>query len=552
MQKLFNGQQSGMFAWTCRMIRSARPSIQLTIYVDGRYAPSRTKLSVSLQGAFFQEILRGYVRSLVIETPDGRHYTIGCEHAVEEDIAATSVQLIYYPDVEFTEAVRKLEPGADDSGLLDNLALAIASFDNADPTHVVALEQFCSAHGNALLSHERADVSGRFVLLLKQLNDSQACGPLLLAAVKDRRDEVREMALVDLAAYRSVIDRQAILPLLLSALTSSNQNVRAYAAEACGFYGDVQAAKALLPLLRDPEEHVREATFVALHGLMESARAEFSDVDRAVIVNACMQALERSRNGVLQAAALRLGLAVDYAKPELVARLLDGLSQPLDLTAQDSSFRSVVFYRTTLLTLLANYAKHFTTLPRIDVKVQETLHAMAEEMRALYERQREAFWCSYLRDYVVPEPKKKGQVFVNFAHALKEFADAVTDVRDQLKTAGVHLFISKDANPLTSENVFIPKIYRPIQESELMLVDISRHNLNVGYELGLAEKFNVPVVIVISKTAKDKAFDLSGHLVQFEYDPTSPDAMKTFKQELATHLQRALREVAAKRADVSA
>jgi hypothetical protein len=116
----------------------------------------------------------------------------------------------------------------------------------------------------------------------------------------------------------------------------------------------------------------------------------------------------------------------------------------------------------------------------------------------------------------------------------------------------VHLFISKDENPLTSENVFIPKVYRPIQESELMLVDISRHNLNVGYELGLAEKFNVPVVIVVSAKAKDEPFDLAGHFVQFEYDPDDAESMKTFKASLATHLQQALREVAAKRADVSA
>jgi hypothetical protein len=206
MQKLFNGQQSGMFAWTCRTIKSALPSVELTIYVDGRYAPSRTTLSAPLQGEFFEAILQGYVRSLVIEAPDGRHYRIGCEHAVGEDIAATSVQLVYYPDIEFTEVVRKLEPGADDDHLPENLALAIASFDNTDPAHVGALEGLVSAHGPALLTHARADVSQRFVLLVKQVNDSQACGPLLLDALKDRRDEVREMTLVDLAAYSSVLD----------------------------------------------------------------------------------------------------------------------------------------------------------------------------------------------------------------------------------------------------------------------------------------------------------------------------------------------------------
>ena len=204
-----------------------------------------------------------------------------------------------------------------------------------------------------------------------------------------------------------------------------------------------------------------------------------------------------------------------------------------------------------MLTLLGTHAKRFTSLPGMEDRVRDTLHAIAEEIRVLYEGQRETFWCSYLRDYVVPHQKKKGQVFVNFAHASKDFSDAVTELREPLKAAGVHLFISKDANPLTSENVFIPKIYRPIQESELMLVDISQHNLNVGYELGLAEKFNVPVLIAISSKAKDHAFDLSGHFVQFEYDPTSAEAMNAFKTKLVDHLKQALREVVAKRADIS-
>ena len=280
------------------------------------------------------------------------------------------------------------------------------------------------------------------------------------------------------------------------------------------------------------------AAFVSFYEILTRRTFRIDAGIKREILRSAHNALREKGRYVLNVAALRLGMLVAPQDRDLASEVLRRLKEPLDLSATDAPFTIHLFYRTTLLSLLGMHADIFGRRTDIRVELRETIHAITEEMRALYESQRKLNWSTYLGVYMPPVPKKKGRVFVNFAHRSKAFESALKDLQPALKKAHIELFISKDANVYWSENVFIPKIYRPIQESELMLVDITQHNLNVGYELGLAEKLNVPTVIVVSKNTPDSIFDLVGHYVHFVYDETDPENMDHFKRDLLSYLKQ--------------
>jgi hypothetical protein len=62
MQKLFNGQQSGMLAWTTRLIDRVHPKLPISVSVEGLYAPSRQPMDEPLGGKFERAVLEGYIR----------------------------------------------------------------------------------------------------------------------------------------------------------------------------------------------------------------------------------------------------------------------------------------------------------------------------------------------------------------------------------------------------------------------------------------------------------------------------------------------------------
>lgn len=537
MQKVFNGHQSGIFALTLKTIREALPDVPLHLSVTGVHASSRTPLDLPLQGACVGVTFDGYVRNVLIRTPSGRQYTVGCNHAVEEDIAADSVRITYFPALDFAQVSKRFPLETDIPELTGALTDAILTLDNSDRKHLRDLSRYLARRSH-LIRNKSPGIRRLLVLLAKQAPTLTEAGPLITAGLTDPDDEVRAAALVDLAAYKAVLATTPVERILLRLLASPDRSVRAYACEDLGFYGTRRVLQPLLQLLHDPDEHVREAAFVSFYEIL--ARRSFK-IDAGIkreILRFTHHALGEKGRYVLNVAALRLGMLVAPQNHALASELLRRLKEPLDLSATDAPFTIQLFYRTTLFSLLGIYAYIFGRRADTRVELRETMHAITEEIRALYESQRKLNWSYYMGAYMPPVPKKKGRVFVNFAHTSKAFESALKDLQPALKKARIELFISKDANPFWSENVFIPKIYRPIQESELMLVDISRHNLNVGYELGLAEKLSVPTVIVVSKNTPDSIFDLAGHYVRFVYDETDPENMARFKSDLLSHLEQ--------------
>jgi hypothetical protein len=539
MQKLFLGTQSGVFSYTWRLINEARPGLPVHAWVEGTYASTGQPLATALHGFCVDATLQGYVRNLVVASTNGTRYTVGCEHAVEEDICAHYVRMVYYPELSFAEVADRLSTCSDDGALLTTLVDGIVALDNTDPEQIEILSGLLARYSD-LANHPSEAVRWHILILAKQVNELSQFGEVILQGIKDPSTKVREAALVDLAAYASLLANVPVEEHLLQAVNSAQPNVRIYATEDLGFYGTQHSAAALTQLLLDPHEHVREATFITLHRLLEAGRFELNQPaqDRALI--ACYRALEERDRYVLQAAALRLGLLLDPLNERLVNTVLTGIRKPLDLTVEEPLFRARIFYHGTLMALLAKHGQGFTHRKALRSLYRDAVNAVAEELRQLYQRDRLRYWSSYLRTYIEPPAKRPGQVFVNFAHASTAFCVVIEELKPELAEAGIHLFISKNANPFWSENVFIPKVFRPIQQSELMVADISLNNLNVGYELGLADKFNLPVVLVVSNRAQASVFDLIGHYVHFVYDV---DDMSPFKEALADHLKQALGDV---------
>jgi hypothetical protein len=544
MQKLFNGKQSGIFAATAQLIKKRLPNLEISVTVEGTYIIRRKPLSGSLRGVYVSGRLEGYVRNIMISSWEGRHYTIGCEHGVEEDIGASELIFTYYPKFNLDEAIRASSRQKDDVALSNSIADIIITFDNREPDQRKMLAEFLKSQ-KEFLAHSSPDVRRMLTLLAKQVTRPEA-RHIILHALADPDDSVREMALMNLEAYGKLSEGDSIEGLLLEDLQSDNRNIRAYASENLGVYGSAQALPHLLKMACDPDDYVREAAFIAIHRLVEEGGVELDPTPRRNIIRTCIEVLAESERYVLKAAALRLLFEADNKKTSALEEAFKQVSADIDIYGTDEKFKAQLFYRSNLWSLLVEHTKWLVEHKGYAEELTNAIQKLTEDVRQLYERQRESSWSSYLRAYLPPLRKVKGQVFVNFDHDSTGFEKALKEIEPEMTQQGIHLFISKDHNPFSSENVFIPKVYRPIQESEFMLVEVSKSNLNVGYELGLAEKFNVPFALVASKQAKDLAFDLVGHYIPLTYDESSPQEMERFKKMLVDHLTRVFEEIRSK------
>ena len=129
--------------------------------------------------------------------------------------------------------------------------------------------------------------------------------------------------------------------------------------------------------------------------------------------------------------------------------------------------------------------------------------------------------CRSLRDRaqieitVIEMPQPRSFVIAPFDASGKRVHDAV---QRALKEVGVSVFRADHA--IQPGAPWVNAVTNAIRSSDFLVVDITRQNPNVFYELGLAHALEKPVVLVSSNEA-DVPFDL-GHIRVIYYDMNDP------------------------------
>ena len=104
----------------------------------------------------------------------------------------------------------------------------------------------------------------------------------------------------------------------------------------------------------------------------------------------------------------------------------------------------------------------------------------------------------------------RDQCFIIYDYEMDESDRFEKTVSAIVKNKGLEPKIAKHVEKPQATGVFCTRICKEVRQSELCIADISRKNTNVGLEIGIAWRFDVPVLLTIRESDVDKApFDLS-------------------------------------------
>jgi hypothetical protein len=101
--------------------------------------------------------------------------------------------------------------------------------------------------------------------------------------------------------------------------------------------------------------------------------------------------------------------------------------------------------------------------------------------------------------------------------------------------------VAKRGDSLFRSSPIMGDIWKFVQESTVLLADLTGRNANVFYELGLAHAIGKPVVLV-AETMDDVPFDLRGLRV-LTFDRNDPDWGATLRERIANALNETLADV---------
>jgi len=94
------------------------------------------------------------------------------------------------------------------------------------------------------------------------------------------------------------------------------------------------------------------------------------------------------------------------------------------------------------------------------------------------------------------------------------------------------------ADNLFEPSVIIDDIWREINKAEIVIADITNHNANVFYELGIAHTLGKRVILIRKDNGQEAPFDIKLWRY-FDYN-FSPTKVKTFKNKIITLLKSML------------
>lgn len=83
------------------------------------------------------------------------------------------------------------------------------------------------------------------------------------------------------------------------------------------------------------------------------------------------------------------------------------------------------------------------------------------------------------------------------------------------------------------------QVLRAVQDSELVVADLTEHNPNVLYELAVRHAVDKPVIHVIEPHLSKIPFDVAGFRT-IEFDLTDPDSIENAVEQLRKHAEQAM------------
>lgn len=120
----------------------------------------------------------------------------------------------------------------------------------------------------------------------------------------------------------------------------------------------------------------------------------------------------------------------------------------------------------------------------------------------------------------------------------EEWSDDTFDViQDIANMADCKLIRGDD---LFEPAVIVDDIWRELNKAEIVIADITIHNANVFYEIGIAHTLGKKVILIRQDKGQDAPFDLKLWRY-YEYN-LSPRKVKVFKEKMAMLINKILED----------
>lgn len=118
-------------------------------------------------------------------------------------------------------------------------------------------------------------------------------------------------------------------------------------------------------------------------------------------------------------------------------------------------------------------------------------------------------YCPWLNRECKDTFSKKDQCFIVYDYNMDENERFEESIPIITMKYGLESRIAQYLESSQSVPIFCEGICKEIRQSKLVIADISNKNTNVGLEIGIAWRFNIPVILIIRESSKDQApFDL--------------------------------------------
>lgn len=94
---------------------------------------------------------------------------------------------------------------------------------------------------------------------------------------------------------------------------------------------------------------------------------------------------------------------------------------------------------------------------------------------------------------------------------------------------------------LFAPSIIVDDIWREINKAEIIIADITIHNANVFYEIGIAHTLGKQVILIRKEDGQDAPFDIKLWRY-YEYD-LSPIKAKRFKEQMVLLINKILNKI---------
>lgn len=118
----------------------------------------------------------------------------------------------------------------------------------------------------------------------------------------------------------------------------------------------------------------------------------------------------------------------------------------------------------------------------------------------------------------------------------EEWSDEIFDVLQDISNITNCKLIRTDI--LFETNEIIDDIWREINRAEIIIADITNHNANVFYEIGIAHTLGKRVILIRKDDGQETPFDIK--LWRYYDYNLSPTKVKIFKEKMITLINKLL------------